>query len=597
MPAAHIERTYRRPPLERALRWLLARGPALSGALPRGAASRRRLGRPFAGLMPRQVRRCSRSRRGGCRRRARLDRPQVFPAEGARRKRVALLTGCAQRVLDPEINAATIRLLTRHGCEVVVAEGAGCCGALTHHMGKARPRATPRAAREHPAHGWREVRRAGARRHRRQHLGLRHHGEGLRPHVRGRPARRRRGDGGRARAGRLRGDGRARARGRRSAPPLRVAYHAACSLQHGQQVRHAAEGAAHGRGLRGRRAARQPSLLRLGRHLQPAAAGDLGELRARKVATLEEKAPQVIAAGNIGCMMQIGAGDARCRWCTPSSSSTGRPAGRGRRRSARSPDAACCAPRALLAGSSPAAAAARTAPERRMLGPEEADGLPRGRAAQHRRQPVLHRDADRPRCRSPRPPTASSTRGPAPGSPDGELRFVAGYRVRRARGAAPGGTRRWSTPSYAFGGARDLRRRRRRSRPRPSSTRRCREAVAPFATAGLGRRGRRSPSSPTARTARTRPRSRRPAVIVQRDAGVLALDCAVTYGASGAPLLPGRGRRPAPRRGGLGDGRPHPSAGRRDLRPPARRRPRAAARRPSPRCPAKPRARPARCRA
>ena len=49
---------------------------------------------------------------------------------------MALLAGCAQRVLDPRINAATIRLLTRHGCEVVVAAGAGCCGALTHHMGK-----------------------------------------------------------------------------------------------------------------------------------------------------------------------------------------------------------------------------------------------------------------------------------------------------------------------------------------------------------------------------------------------------------------------------------------------------------------------------
>ena len=60
-----------------------------------------------------------------------------------------------------------------------------------------------------------------------------------------------------------------------SAPPLRVAYHAACSLQHGQQVRDPAEGAAAGRGLRGGGAARQPPLLRLGRHLQPAAAGDL----------------------------------------------------------------------------------------------------------------------------------------------------------------------------------------------------------------------------------------------------------------------------------------------------------------------------------
>ena len=68
-----------------------------------------------------------------------VDRPQVFPAEGRRRKRVALLAGCAQQVLAPEINEATIRLLTRHGCEVVVARGAGCCGALTHHMGLERP--------------------------------------------------------------------------------------------------------------------------------------------------------------------------------------------------------------------------------------------------------------------------------------------------------------------------------------------------------------------------------------------------------------------------------------------------------------------------
>jgi glycolate oxidase iron-sulfur subunit len=64
------------------------------------------------------------------------SRPGVHPAEGGRRMRVALLTGCAQTVLDPEINEATIRLLTRHGCEVVVAQGAGCCGALTQHMGR-----------------------------------------------------------------------------------------------------------------------------------------------------------------------------------------------------------------------------------------------------------------------------------------------------------------------------------------------------------------------------------------------------------------------------------------------------------------------------
>lgn len=66
------------------------------------------------------------------------DKPQVFLAEGTRIKRVALMTGCAQKALDTDINDATIRLLRRHGCEVVVAQGAGCCGALTHHMGKAK---------------------------------------------------------------------------------------------------------------------------------------------------------------------------------------------------------------------------------------------------------------------------------------------------------------------------------------------------------------------------------------------------------------------------------------------------------------------------
>ena len=64
-----------------------------------------------------------------------VDRPQVFPAIGEKKKRVALLAGCAQQVLRPSINEATISLLTRHGCEVVIADGVGCCGALVHHMG------------------------------------------------------------------------------------------------------------------------------------------------------------------------------------------------------------------------------------------------------------------------------------------------------------------------------------------------------------------------------------------------------------------------------------------------------------------------------
>src|SRR6185437_16722995 len=65
-----------------------------------------------------------------------VEIPKVYPAIGERKARVALLAGCAQQVLMPRINEATIRLLTRLGVEVVVAEGAGCCGALSHHIGQ-----------------------------------------------------------------------------------------------------------------------------------------------------------------------------------------------------------------------------------------------------------------------------------------------------------------------------------------------------------------------------------------------------------------------------------------------------------------------------
>jgi glycolate oxidase iron-sulfur subunit len=62
--------------------------------------------------------------------------PRAVAAQGERRGRVILLAGCAQQVLRPDINDATIRMLTRLGVEVVMAPGAGCCGALVHHMGR-----------------------------------------------------------------------------------------------------------------------------------------------------------------------------------------------------------------------------------------------------------------------------------------------------------------------------------------------------------------------------------------------------------------------------------------------------------------------------
>jgi glycolate oxidase iron-sulfur subunit len=62
--------------------------------------------------------------------------PQVTPAVGERRGRVALLAGCAQQVLDPDINSATIEVLTRNGVEVVVPRKQGCCGGLAWHTGE-----------------------------------------------------------------------------------------------------------------------------------------------------------------------------------------------------------------------------------------------------------------------------------------------------------------------------------------------------------------------------------------------------------------------------------------------------------------------------
>ena len=132
----YIEKTYKRPLSDRMLRWVLAKvipRPTLFRLALFGA----KLGRPFARLIP------------DARLRAMLamapktippvsrnDDPQTFAATAPCRMRVALMTGCAQKALNTDINDATIRLLRRLGCEVVVPRGMGCCGALTHHMGR-----------------------------------------------------------------------------------------------------------------------------------------------------------------------------------------------------------------------------------------------------------------------------------------------------------------------------------------------------------------------------------------------------------------------------------------------------------------------------
>ena len=131
----HIESHYRRPAGERLLRGLLGRvmiRPALFRAALLGAV----LAKPLKSLLPRTLHPMLELSPASVPRPSAVDQPQVFAAEGERRMRIALLSGCAQQVLAPEINEATIRLLTRHGCEVAVASGSGCCGSLAHHLGQ-----------------------------------------------------------------------------------------------------------------------------------------------------------------------------------------------------------------------------------------------------------------------------------------------------------------------------------------------------------------------------------------------------------------------------------------------------------------------------
>ncbi|WP_404422709.1 glycolate oxidase subunit GlcF [Thalassospira australica] len=132
---AHIEETYDRPFADKWLRRILSivvPNPTFFRLSLIGA----KLASPFANLLPGRL-------KGMVKMGARhmpppswVDKPQVIPAIGERKGRVAILTGCAQQVLETEINEATVRLLTRLGIEIVVAQGAGCCGSLVHHMGK-----------------------------------------------------------------------------------------------------------------------------------------------------------------------------------------------------------------------------------------------------------------------------------------------------------------------------------------------------------------------------------------------------------------------------------------------------------------------------
>jgi len=299
---AHVERTYRRPWPERLQR------AALAALLPyparvRAAFALARLARPFAQLLPSRLARMVRMAPDAPPATATL--PRVVAAEGPRRMRVALLAGCVQQAAAPQINAATVRVLARHGCEVVIADGAGCCGALAHHLGRADQ---ARAAAAANIDAWTAALADGGL----DAVVVNASGCGTMVKdygylFRTDPAR----ADAAARIGALARDISEILAELGLKPPAvrtgqRIAYQAACSLQHGQKVTQPPRALLEACGFE----VTEP----VESHLCCGSAGSYNilqpeiadRLRTRKLAALSALRPWAVASGNVGCIAQLG---------------------------------------------------------------------------------------------------------------------------------------------------------------------------------------------------------------------------------------------------------------------------------------------------
>ena len=303
----HIEKTYTRPIIDRIVRAMIGAvlpHPGRFLLLLRLA----KIARSISGLIPKRLRAILKLVPSAPLSSPLGSAPVIWPAEGKRRKRVLLMQGCVQQVLAARINEATVRLLTRLGCEVIVAKGSGCCGAIAHHVGQEKT--TKRLMRANVDAWTHEIDLDQAA----DNVdAIIVNASGCGTMVKDY-------------AFMLRDDKAYAEKSRRISEltrdvsefvsemdvlpnsdraGLRVTYHSACSLQHGQEIT----------------ATPQKLLAALGfnvsepdeAHLCCGSAGTYNlmqpeiasQLRDRKVAHISRTLPDVIATGNIGCMMQI----------------------------------------------------------------------------------------------------------------------------------------------------------------------------------------------------------------------------------------------------------------------------------------------------
>ena len=303
---AHIEKTYSRPFIDRAIRGLLA------AVLPRPFVFRLALIaasviKPFARLLPGNFGAMLALAPRSVAPPSQVDRPQTFPAKGQRRGRVALMNGCAQQVLAPEINEATVRMLTRLGIEVVVAQGAGCCGALVHHMGRTTESRKQAATNIRAWTGEADsadldaiiVNASGCGTTVKDYGFIFRNDKELSEQA--------------ARVSSLTKDiteflAMLDLTSAEAPEAIKITYHSACSMQHGQKITDLPKELLSSAGFNvvspaeGHLCCGSAGTYNL---LQPEIAS---RLKARKVTNIEATEPDAIAAGNIGCMAQIADG-------------------------------------------------------------------------------------------------------------------------------------------------------------------------------------------------------------------------------------------------------------------------------------------------